>query len=128
MGYRRARAPVFLCLAGWPAGCRGHAWASNPPPPDSLTLAEARWYRAKSMLRNSRRHFLLLLVVLAIAFFIYKFRNSITLEGFHWGMVAESLRAARISLLLLSVVAIYACFALRALRWMRFCRALGTTH
>jgi uncharacterized protein (TIRG00374 family) len=128
MGYRRARAPVFLCLAGWPAGCRGHAWASNPPPPDSLTLAEARWYRAKSMLRNSRRHFLLLLVVLAIAFFIYKFRNSITLEGFHWGMVAESLRAARISLLLLSVVAIYACFALRTLRWMRFCRALGQTH
>ena len=105
-----------------------HTGSSNLQPPDSLTPLEAGWYRAKSMLRNSRKYFLLLLAVLAIAFFIYKFRNSITLEGFHWSMVAESLREARVSLLLLSVLAIYACFALRALRWMRFCRALGKTH
>jgi glycosyltransferase 2 family protein len=80
------------------------------------------------MLRNSRRYFLLLLAVLAVGFFVYKFRNSIALEGFHWSMVGESLREARISLLLLSVVAIFACFAIRALRWMRFSRALGQTH
>jgi uncharacterized protein (TIRG00374 family) len=102
--------------------------ATNLPPPASLTLRQARCYRAKSMLRNSRKYFLLLLAVLAVAFFIYKFRNSITLEGFHWGMVGESLRAARVSLLLLSVAAIFACFAIRALRWMRFSRALGRTH
>jgi len=30
--------------------------------------------------------------------------------------------------LLLALVAIYGCYALRALRWMRFCRLLGTAH
>jgi glycosyltransferase 2 family protein len=80
------------------------------------------------MLRNSRRYFLLLLAIVAIGFLFYRFRNSITLEGFHWSLVAESLRGARISLLLLSVAVIYVCFAIRALRWMRFCRALGQTH
>jgi len=79
-------------------------------------------------MKKSRRYLLLLLALLAVGYFFYKFRNAITLEGFHWGMVAESLRHARISLLLLSIVAIYVCFALRALRWMRFCRWLGPTR
>jgi glycosyltransferase 2 family protein len=43
-------------------------------------------------------------------------------------MVAQSLREARLPLLLLALVTIYACFALRTLRWMRFCRALGATR
>src|SRR5208282_307469 len=80
------------------------------------------------MLRNSRRYLLLLLAALALGFFFYKFRNSITLEGFHWKMVGDSLRQARISLLLLAGGTIYLCFAIRALRWMRFCRAIGPTH
>jgi uncharacterized protein (TIRG00374 family) len=80
------------------------------------------------MLRNSRRYFLLLLAALALGIFFYKFRNSITLEGFHWRMVGESLRDARIPLLLLSGATIYLCFAIRSLRWMRFCRSLGQTH
>src|SRR6266481_6318088 len=109
-------------------GVRPRPPTTNYHAPDSLTLSEGGCYRAKSMLRNSRRYFLLLLAVLAIGFFFYKFRNSITLEGFHWSLVGESLRDARISLLLLSVAVIYACFAIRALRWMRFCRALGQTH
>ncbi len=79
------------------------------------------------MLRKWRRYLLLLLVVLAFGYFLYRFRNSITLEGFRWSMVASSIRGARISLLLLSLLAIYVCFALRALRWMRFCRWLGKT-
>ena len=49
-------------------------------------------------------------------------------QGFRWGMVSASIREARISLLLLSLAAIYVCYALRALRWMRFCRWLGQTH
>lgn len=101
---------------------------TNFKSPDSLTPSEAGCYRAKSMLRNSRRYFLVLLAVLAIGYFFYKFRNSISLEGFHWSMVAESLRDARISLLLLSIGAIFVCFAIRALRWMRFSRTLGKTH
>jgi uncharacterized protein (TIRG00374 family) len=79
------------------------------------------------MFQKSRKFLLVLLGVLAVGYLFYKFRNSITLEGFHWGMVAQSLRDARLSLLVLSVVAIYTCFAIRALRWMRFSRALGHT-
>ena len=80
------------------------------------------------MLRKSRRYLLLLLAILAIGYFLYRFRDSITLEGFRWGMVASSIRGARKSLLLLSFAAIYGCYALRALRWMRFCRGLGPTR
>ncbi|MBZ5503432.1 MAG: flippase-like domain-containing protein [Acidobacteriia bacterium] len=68
---------------------------------------------------------LLLAGLLALAYFFYRFRGAIALEGFHWATVAESLHHARLSLLLLSIAAIYVCFALRALRWMRFSRWLG---
>jgi hypothetical protein len=80
------------------------------------------------MLRNSRRYLLLLLAVLALGYFLYKFRSSITLQGFRWGMVGESIRQARVSLLFLSLVTIYVCHAVRALRWVRFCRWLGGAH
>jgi glycosyltransferase 2 family protein len=43
-------------------------------------------------------------------------------------MVAESLRHSRVSFLLLGIAAIYVCFAIRALRWMRFCRWLGPSR
>ena len=80
------------------------------------------------MLRNSRRLILLLLAAVALGYLFYKFRNSIALEGFRWSMVGQSLRDARLSLLLLAIVAVYGCFAIRALRWMRFSRTLGQTH
>jgi glycosyltransferase 2 family protein len=77
------------------------------------------------MPRNLRRILLILLAVVVLGGLGYKFRNSITLQGFQWWMVEDSLRHARISLLLLSLVAIYGCFAIRAVRWMRFSRAMG---
>src|SRR5271163_921788 len=80
------------------------------------------------MLRQSRKLLLLLLGVVALGYFLYKFRSSIALKGFRWPMVVQSLHHARLSLLLLSIVAIYGCFAIRALRWMRFSRALGKTR
>ena len=80
------------------------------------------------MLRTSRRIFLLLLALVALGGLVYKFRNSITLEGFQWSTVGQSLRHARLSFLVLSVAAIYVCFAIRALRWMRFSRTLGKTN
>jgi uncharacterized protein (TIRG00374 family) len=80
------------------------------------------------MLRTSRRIFLLLLALVALGGLFYKFRHSITLEGFQWSTVGQSLRDARLSLLVLTVATIYVCFAIRALRWMRFSRTLGTTH
>src|SRR5277367_1912824 len=94
----------------------------------ALTLSEACCYGAKSMLRTSRRIFLLLLALVALGGLVYKFRNSITLEGFQWSTVGQSLREARLSFLVLTVVTIYVCFAIRALRWMRFSRTLGVTH
>ena len=82
-------------------------------------------YGSKPMPRNSRRYFLLVLLLVAIALLLYKFRHSAAFQGFHWREVAQSIRDARPSLLLLSLVAIYACYALRAARWVRFCRWLG---
>ncbi len=78
-------------------------------------------------MKKSRRYLLLLVALTAFGYFAYKFRNAITLEGFRWGMVAASLRHSRISFLLLGIAVIYVCFAIRALRWMRFCRWLGPT-
>lgn len=80
------------------------------------------------MLREIRKYLLFLLALLLIGFFVYKFRNSIALEGFRWARVPQSLREARISLLLLSVLGIYICYAIRALRWVRFSRSLGQPH
>jgi hypothetical protein len=80
------------------------------------------------MPRNLRRILLLLLAVLVLGGLGYKFRNSITLPNFQWWMVGDSLRSARIPLLLLAAATIYICFAIRALRWMRFSRWLGPSN
>ena len=77
------------------------------------------------MPRNLLRILLLLVAVVVLGGLGYKFRNSITLQGFQWSMVGDSLRRANVPLLLLSLVTIYACFAIRALRWMRFSRWMG---
>jgi glycosyltransferase 2 family protein len=77
------------------------------------------------MLRKYRRYLVLLAAILALGYFLYRFRDAITLEGFRWQMVAASIREARISLLVLALTAIYVCYALRSLRWIRFCRWLG---
>ena len=66
--------------------------------------------------RTARRLAILFVAVAALGYFFYKFRNSITLEGFHWSTVWESLRHADLGLLVLALVVIYGCFAIRALR------------
>jgi uncharacterized protein (TIRG00374 family) len=86
-------------------------------------LLRCRWMRA-----TPRRYLLLLIGILGLGYFFYKFRNAITLEGFRWSIVWESLRHANIPLMVLAVVMTYACFAVRAVRWMRFCRVIGETH
>jgi glycosyltransferase 2 family protein len=79
-------------------------------------------------MKKSRTYLLLLVTLTAVGYFAYKFRNAITLEGFRWGMVVASLRHSRVSFLLLGIAGIYVCFAIRALRWMRFCRWLRPTR
>jgi hypothetical protein len=117
------RAPPAGALGDFPVGVNRHT-----QPRYFLTLSKACCYGSNRMLRNSRRYLLLLLAVLALGYFLYKFRSSITLQGFRWGMVGESIRQARVSLLFLSLVTIYVCHAVRAVRWVRFCRWLGGAH
>ena len=78
--------------------------------------------------RTARRLAILFVAVAALGYFFYKFRNSITLEGFQWSTVWESLRHADLGLLVLALVVIYGCFAIRALRWNWLSRTFGTTN
>ncbi len=77
------------------------------------------------MLRRSRKYLVLLLALLALGFFLYRFRNSISLQGFQWNTVGASLAHARWELLFLSLATFYGCYAVRSLRWLRFSRSFG---
>lgn len=76
------------------------------------------------MRRSVRRYLVLLLSLLVLGFFFYKFRSSISIRGFEWSGVGQALRQARIGLLVLALLTIYWCFAVRAVRWIRFQRSL----
>ncbi len=65
------------------------------------------------------------LALVVVGALIYRYRGAITLEGFSWARLVQSVRQARGSLLLVSLAAIYAGYAIRALRWVRFSRYLG---
>ena len=75
-----------------------------------------------------RKYLTFLIAAVVLAFIVYELEHSGALKNFDWRMVAESVRNANLSLLLLAVVAIYVCYAIRALRWMQFSRILGHTH
>jgi uncharacterized protein (TIRG00374 family) len=109
----------LLTLESCPCLNRGR-WSKR-----SLTLRAGCCYGAKRMHQKSRRYLLLFIAVAGLGYFFYKFRNSITLEGFRWSMVAQSLRHANLFLLLLGILTTYFCFAVRGLRWMRFSRSFG---
>jgi uncharacterized protein (TIRG00374 family) len=97
----------------------------NQLPRVFLTVSEPYCYGSKRMLRKSRKYLVLLLALLAVGFFLYKFRNSIALRGFRWSTVGTSLAHARWELLVLSLATFYACYGIRSLRWMRFSRSFG---
>jgi glycosyltransferase 2 family protein len=80
------------------------------------------------MLRPARSYLLVAVAVAALAFFLYRFRNSVVVEGFRWSELSASLGHAHSGLLFLSMVAVFVCYAIRALRWMRFSRVLGRSH
>jgi uncharacterized protein (TIRG00374 family) len=72
----------------------------------------------------SKKHFVVLLALALLGFLLYRFRSSITLEGFDWARLGAAVAQARLDLLALSLVAIYVAYALRALRWTRLSRYL----
>jgi len=77
------------------------------------------------MNRSLRKGVFLLLLLILLGALLYRFRGAIKLEGFRWELLGESLRHARLLLLLLSIVTIYVCYAIRSLRWMRLSHYLG---
>ncbi len=77
------------------------------------------------MRRSLRKFIILLLAVVALAALLYKFRNSIALEGFRWSVLGDSWRHANLYLLLLGVVSTYVAYLIRAFRWKRMSRYLG---
>jgi glycosyltransferase 2 family protein len=77
------------------------------------------------MRRSLRKLIILVLAVVALAALLYKFRNSITLEGFRWSALGNSWRHANVYLLLLGIASTYVAYLIRAARWKRMSRHLG---
>lgn len=77
-------------------------------------------------MRRPLRNILLFVLVLAVlGVLVYRSRGAITLKEFSWVRFGDTIRNARLDLLLLSLLAIYLCYFLRALRWVWFSRYLG---
>src|ERR1700746_2835132 len=75
-----------------------------------------------------RKYLTFAIVAVVLAFIVYELGHSGAPKNFDWRMVAESVRNANLSLLLLAVAAIYVCYAIRATWRMQFSHALGRTH
>ena len=80
-------------------------------------------------MRASLRKTIFLLVALAVVgFLLYHFRSGMGGKFFSWERFSSAVRHARLSLLVISVAAIYFCYFLRAVRWVRFSRYLGSMN
>ncbi len=77
------------------------------------------------MSRTVRTTLLVVLAIVILGALLYRLRDTIGLEGFSWDRLGESLRHLRLGSLLLGIATIYVTYAVRALRWVRFCRYLG---
>lgn len=67
-----------------------------------------------------------LLVLAALGALAYHSRDSIRLANFSWSRLWVEIAGTRKGYLLASIAAVYLAYLLRALRWQRFCRYLGT--
>jgi uncharacterized protein (TIRG00374 family) len=76
----------------------------------------------------SSKLLVLLAVLLALGFTIYRFGGTLHGASFSAAKLWLAVRGANPLLLLVSVVAIYACYAIRALRWGVFQQNLGTSN
>jgi len=80
------------------------------------------------MQTSSRKLFVVLIVLLALGYAIYRSSGMMHLGDFSGAKLWFAVRNANALLLILSLVAIYCCYALRSLRWKVFQRNLGPSR
>ncbi len=96
--------------------------------PSQLDTLRAKLLRSRRMSRSLRKAIILVIAVVALTALLYKFRNSISLEGFRWSVLGSSWKHANLGLLFLGLASIYLAYAIRALRWARISRYLGPSN
>jgi glycosyltransferase 2 family protein len=80
------------------------------------------------MQTKSRKLLVVLIVLLALGYAIYRSSGMMHLGDFSGTKLWGAIRNADPFLLILSLVAIYGCYLLRSLRWQVFQRNLGPSH
>ena len=80
------------------------------------------------MQTSSRKLLIVLIVLLALGYAIYRSSGMMHLGNFSGTKLWVAIHNANLLLLILSLAAIYACYALRALRWKVFQRNLGPSR
>src|SRR5467141_2555632 len=80
------------------------------------------------MQTRSRKLLVVLIVLLALGYAVYRSSGMMHLGDFSGARLWMAIRNADPLLLILSLVAIYGCYALRALRWKVFQRNLGPSR
>src|SRR5882757_7805513 len=80
------------------------------------------------MQTKSRKLLVVLIVLLALGYAIYRSSGMMHLGDFSGTKLWIAIRNADPILLILSLVAIYGCYALRSLRWKAFQRKLGPSR
>ncbi len=80
------------------------------------------------MQSSSRKLLVVVAVLLALGYAIYRSSGMIQGASFSGTKLLQAVRGANPYLLILSVVAIYVCYALRSLRWQLFQGNLGSSH
>src|SRR5688572_8283458 len=73
-----------------------------------------------------RKTVLFALVLATLIALAYQSRNAIDLETFSWQRLWDAVAETRKLPLIAALLAIYAAYAVRAWRWQRFCRYLGS--
>lgn len=68
------------------------------------------------------------MILAGVVALAYHSRHKIHLADFTWKKFISSVSQANVPLLLLCVAGIYGCYAIRAVRWQRFCRYMGSTN
>lgn len=93
-----------------------------------MTLPPPYRYADLLMRAPSRKLLVLLVVLLAVGFAVYRFGGTLHGASFSGAKLWSAIRNANPFLLFLSLIAIYGCYALRALRWGVFQQNLGASN